>query len=85
MGSMDQRTGTVAPLALIKRNAFKLLNVLFANPDDTGWLRILGGVHYPTDMYAGRVLGQALARAFLASPAFQQDLAAVKAELSGAR
>jgi acid phosphatase (class A) len=48
---------------------------------DTGWLRIQGGVHYPTDVYAGRVLGQALAREFLASPTFQHDLAAVRAEL----
>ncbi len=57
---------------------------LLAKGRDTGWLRVLGGVHYPTDIYAGRVLGQALARAFLASPAFQQDLAAAKAEVAGA-
>jgi acid phosphatase (class A) len=59
-------------------------DALFAKGRDTGWLRVLGGVHYPTDIYAGRVLGQALARAFLASPAFQQDLAAAKAELAAA-
>jgi acid phosphatase (class A) len=58
---------------------------LLAKGRDTGWLRVLGGVHYPTDIYAGRVLGQALARAFLANPACQQDLAAVKAELSAAQ
>jgi acid phosphatase (class A) len=49
-----------------------------------GWGRVQGGVHYPTDVYAGRVLGQELARDFLASADFQADLAAVKAELAAA-
>ena len=48
---------------------------------EIGWLRVTGGVHYPADIYAGRVLGQALAREFLASPAFQRDFAAARAEL----
>jgi len=55
---------------------------ILAKGRDSGWLRVLGGVHYPTDIYAGRVLGQALAQAFLASPTFQQDLAAAKAEVA---
>ena len=33
-------------------------------------------------LHAGRVLGQALAQAFLRDPAFQQDLAAAKAEVA---
>ncbi len=57
---------------------------LVAKGRETGWLRVQGGVHYPTDIYAGRVLGQALARDFLASASFQADLAAVKAELAAA-
>lgn len=57
---------------------------LLAKGRDTGWLRVLGGVHYPTDIYAGRVLGQALAREFLRSEAFQRDFAAVRAELAAA-
>jgi acid phosphatase (class A) len=57
-------------------------DALLAKGRDSGWLRIQGGVHYPTDVYAGRVLGQALARAFLASPKFQQDLAAARTELA---
>ena len=52
---------------------------------ESGWLRVLGGVHYPTDVFAGRVLGQGLAREFLASPAFQHDFAEVKAELAAAK
>lgn len=58
---------------------------LLAKGRDTGWLRVLGGVHYPTDIYAGRVLGQALAREFIRSASFQQDLAEVRAELAGAK
>jgi acid phosphatase (class A) len=50
-----------------------------------GWHRVVGGVHYPSDVYAGRVLGQALAEAILRDPAFQARLAAAKAELAGAQ
>ncbi len=46
-----------------------------------GWDRVLIGKHFPTDIHAARVLGQALAREFLASPAFQRDLAEAKAEV----
>jgi acid phosphatase (class A) len=45
-----------------------------------GWTRVEIGSHTPLDVYAGRVLGQAMARALMANPAFQADLAAVKAE-----
>ena len=51
---------------------------------EVGWLRVQGGVHYPTDIYAGRVLGQELARDFLRSPEFQAALAAARAELAAA-
>jgi acid phosphatase (class A) len=47
-----------------------------------GWTRVELGVHTPLDIYAGRVLGQALAQAFLRDPAFQADLAAVKVEVA---
>jgi acid phosphatase (class A) len=50
-----------------------------------GWTRVEIGSHTPQDIYAGRVLGQALAQALLRDPAFQQDLAAVKAEVAAAR
>jgi len=48
---------------------------------DIGWDRVLIGKHFPTDIYAGRVLGQAVFRELLASPAFQHDLAQAKAEV----
>jgi acid phosphatase (class A) len=50
-----------------------------------GWTRVELGVHTPLDIYAGRVLGQALAQKFLADPAFLQDLAAAKAEVAASR
>ncbi len=52
---------------------------------EAGWLRVQGGVHYPDDVFAGRVLGQALAQAFLQNPSFQHDLAEAKAELATAK
>ncbi len=53
--------------------------------DESGWLRVQGGVHTPLDIYAGRTLGRAIAQAFLRSPEFQRDLAEVKAEIAEAR
>jgi acid phosphatase (class A) len=57
-------------------------DALLALSRDIGWRRVEGGVHYPTDIYAGRVLGQAIVRELLANPAFQRDLAEAKAELA---
>ena len=57
---------------------------LLAKGREAGWLRVQGGVLYPTEVYAGRVLGQELARDFLRSPEFQADLVAVRAELAAA-
>jgi acid phosphatase (class A) len=50
-----------------------------------GWTRVEIGVHTPLVIYAGRVVGQALAQALLADPGFQRDLASVKAEVAAAR
>ena len=47
---------------------------------DIGWDRVLIGMHFPTDVYAGRVLGKAIFRELLSSTAFQHDLAEAKAE-----
>ena len=50
-----------------------------------GWDRVLIGKHFPTDVYAGRVLGRAIVRELLASPAFRHDLAEAKAEVQAAQ
>jgi acid phosphatase (class A) len=51
---------------------------------EIGWDRVVAGLHHPSDIYAGRVLGQALAESLLADPKFQDELLMVKAELSAA-
>ena len=43
--------------------------------------RVDAGVHYPSDIKEGEILGKATAAVILASPAFQADLAEVAAEL----
>jgi acid phosphatase (class A) len=50
-----------------------------------GWDRVLIGKHFPTDIYAARVLGQAIMRELLANPEFQRDLAGAKAEAAQAK
>ncbi len=52
---------------------------------EIGWDRVLIGKHFPTDIYAGRVLGKAIFRELMASPAFQADLAAAKEEAQNAQ
>ena len=46
-----------------------------------GFDRVYAAVHYPSDVVAGRVLGQALSNALLADPKFQSDFDAAKQEL----
>ena len=47
-----------------------------------GWHRIEIARHYPTDIYAGKVYALAIFNALKASPAYQKDFAAAKAELT---
>jgi acid phosphatase (class A) len=51
---------------------------------EIGWDRVVAGLHHPSDIYAGRVLGQALAESLLADPKFQAELVQLKKELSDA-
>jgi len=46
------------------------------------WSRIIGGAHYPSDTIAGQILGEAIAREMLKSPALQKALGEVRAELA---
>jgi acid phosphatase (class A) len=45
-----------------------------------GYDRVIGGVHYPSDVDAGQLLGPAIAQAWLAHPAQQKRLEAARAE-----
>jgi len=50
---------------------------------EIGWDRVIGGVHHPSDIAAGRVLGQAIVRVLLKNPDFQADLKEVQEEYQG--
>ncbi|HKD38041.1 MAG TPA: phosphatase PAP2 family protein [Pirellulales bacterium] len=52
---------------------------------EIGWDRVVAGLHHPSDIMAGRVLGQALAQSLLADPRFQPELAELKAEFHAAQ
>jgi acid phosphatase (class A) len=48
---------------------------------EIGWDRVLIGKHFPTDVFAGRVLGRAIMRELRTNPDFQRDFAEAKAEV----
>lgn len=50
-----------------------------------GWHRVQIARHYPSDIFAGRTLAQAIAQQFKQSDEFQKEFAEVKTELEGAR
>jgi len=50
-----------------------------------GWHRVEIARHYPTDIYAGRVLSQAIVREMKNNPNFQKDFAEAKAEVEALR
>jgi acid phosphatase (class A) len=54
---------------------------LFARGDETGDNRVISGVHFPTDLIAGRRTAVAIAVALFANPTYQADFAAAKSEL----
>jgi acid phosphatase (class A) len=57
-------------------------DALLALGRDMGWHRVMLADHYPSDIYAGRVVGLAVFRELSASTDFQHDLAEVKAEIA---
>ena len=76
--------GTVYALVLAELFPEKREAIL-AVGRNIGWDRVLIGKHFPTDVQAGRVLGQAIVQEMLASPAFQHDLAEARAEIQAAQ
>lgn len=49
-----------------------------------GWRRLIIGKHFATDVYAGRVLAQAIVRELKANADYQHDFAAAQAEINAA-
>ncbi len=62
-----------------------LKDQLMARGTQIGDDRVLAGVHFPSDVEAGRILGKALFDRFMSSPAFQADLAKAKVEIAAVR
>jgi acid phosphatase (class A) len=56
-------------------------DALIAHARTMGWHRVQIARHYPTDIYAGRVLAQAIVRELKKSDAFEKELAGVKTEI----
>ncbi len=57
-------------------------DAIIAEARSIGWHRVEIARHYPTDIYAGRVLAQAIVQQMLKSDAFQHDFAEAKAEVA---
>ncbi len=60
-------------------------DAIIAKARSIGWHRVEIARHYPTDIYAGRVLAQAIVREMKNSPDFQKDFAEAKAEITMAK
>jgi acid phosphatase (class A) len=60
-------------------------NAIIAEARSIGWHRVEIARHYMTDIYAGRVLAQAIVRQMKKNDAFQKDFAEVKAEIAAAQ
>ncbi len=60
-------------------------SALLERGQEIGWDRVVAGEHFPSDVYAGRVLGRAIGEALSANPKFRDELAAVKAEFDQVR
>jgi acid phosphatase (class A) len=59
-------------------------DAIIAEARNIGWHRVEIARHYPTDIYAGRVLAQAIVREMNKDHKFQRDLAAARAEVAAA-
>jgi acid phosphatase (class A) len=57
---------------------------IMARADDFAFHRVVAGVHYPSDVEAGKHAGTALAAFLLVSPAFQPDYLEARRELRAA-
>ena len=60
-------------------------DAIIAKARSIGWHRVEIARHYMTDIYAGRVLAQAIVREMKASPDFQRDFAEAQAEIVAAQ
>jgi acid phosphatase (class A) len=73
-------------LALVLADLFPgQRDAILAKARSIGWHRVEIGRHYMTDIYAGRVLAQAIVREMKVNPDFQKDFAEAQAEVAVAQ
>jgi len=73
-------------LALLLADLFPAEHdAIIARARDIGWHRVEIGRHYPTDIYAGRVLAQAIVRDLKKSHKFRRDFAEAQEEIAAAQ
>jgi acid phosphatase (class A) len=60
-------------------------DAILAHARTMGWHRVQITRHYPTDIYAGRVLAQAIVKQFKKSDSFAKEFAKAKAEIEAAQ
>jgi len=60
-------------------------DTILAHAREMGWHRVQIARHYPTDIYAGRVLAQAIVKQMKKNDDFEKELAEVKAEITAAQ
>lgn len=59
-------------------------DAIMARAWEYGWNRVVGGIHYPTDIEAGRISGIAIAQTIMQHEDYKAEYEAAKAELRGA-
>jgi acid phosphatase (class A) len=70
-------------LALVLADLFPARHdAILAKARSIGWHRVEIARHYTTDIYAGRVLAQAIVREMKTSPDFKRDFAGARAEIA---
>lgn len=69
----------LAEMAPVKHDA------IIAHARLMGWHRVQIARHYPTDIYAGRVLAQAIVKQLKKSDSFKKDFAEAKAEVEAVK
>jgi acid phosphatase (class A) len=60
-------------------------DAIIAKARSIGWHRVQTARHYPTDIYAGRVLAQAIVGEMKKNPDFQKDFEEAQAEIAAAQ
>lgn len=73
-------------LALVMAELFpEHRDAIIGEARNIGWHRVEIARHYPTDIYAGRVLAQAIVRQMNKDADFKKDLAAARTEIAAAQ